>query len=98
MWRACEFPFFQESFFFLSASFFLSFLFSLSFPFSPFFSPFSSRGLYLRYTFVANPIRVPGHDCAPVVHFCGESGPGPEPMRDMLRLVCGGLVGGLVGW
>ena len=39
--------------------FFSNSLFSLcNLPFF-FFSPFSSLGLYLRYTFVANPIRVP---------------------------------------
>ena len=86
------FLFFNSLFFFfaLFLSFFLSLSFSLSFPFSLFFSllyPFCSLGLYLRYTFVANPvrvrslqlrytfvanlIRVPGHEFAPAVHFCG---------------------------
>ena len=90
---------FFKSLFFLFVCFLFSFL-----SFFPFFSFFSflfyfllSRGLYLRYTFVANPIQVPVHECAPAVHFCGESGPGPKPMCDMLRLVCGGLVGGSVG-
>ena len=35
----------------------------------------------------------PGPQPSAAVHFCGNSGPGPEPLRDMLRLVCGGLVG-----
>ena len=39
----------------------------------------------------------PGPQPSAAVHFCGYSGPGPEPLRDMLRLVCGGLVGGWVG-
>ena len=60
-------------------------------------SPFSCLGLYLRYTFVADSVRGPGPQPSAAVHFCGYSGPDPEPLRDMLRLVCGGLVGRLVG-
>ena len=61
MLRAYEFSFLQESFFLFVI--FFSFFSPFFFPFFSFFLflffPFSSLGLPLRYTFVANPIRVP---------------------------------------